>query len=121
VAPDNVVQLTNVNLDLARESFSWLYHDLKGWQPGFVAVQDGIAVSACYSSRIGSEAAEAGVDTLAEYRGHGYASDVTAAWAAAVRASGRIPLYSTSWGNVASQGVARRLGLILYGADLSLS
>ena len=33
---------------------------------------------------------------------------------------GRIPLYSTSWDNLASRSVARKLGLVLYGADLSL-
>jgi hypothetical protein len=36
-----------------------------------------------------------------------------------VRRENRIPLYSTSWDNAASRGVARRLGLVLYGADLS--
>ena len=50
-----------------------------------------------------------------------HAAAVVAAWAAAVRASGRLPLYSTSWDNVASQGVARKLGLVLYGADLSFA
>jgi hypothetical protein len=33
---------------------------------------------------------------------------------------GQVPLYSTSWENLASQGVARRLGLQLYGVDLSI-
>jgi RimJ/RimL family protein N-acetyltransferase len=117
--PGNVVQLTDANRDVARDTFRWLYDDLPGWAPGFAVVEDGVAVSACCSSRIGIDAAEAGVDTLPEYRGRGYASAVTAAWAEAIRASGRIPLYSTAWDNLASQAVARRLGLIMYGADMS--
>jgi GNAT superfamily N-acetyltransferase len=119
VPPANVVQLTDANRDLTRETFRWLYDDLPGWAPGFAVVEDGVAVSVCYSSRIGIDAAEAGVDTLPDYRGRGYAAAVTAAWGAAIRASGRIPLYSTAWDNHASQAVARRLGLIVYGADMS--
>ncbi len=61
------------------------------------------------------------METAADYRGRGYAATVTAAWALAIRASGRIPLYSTSWDNTASLAVARKLGLIAYASDWSLS
>jgi RimJ/RimL family protein N-acetyltransferase len=99
-----------------------------GWARDFansqpcIAVLDGDdAVAVCCSSRRSPDAAEAGADTLPDYRGRGYAASAVAAWAAAIRATGRLPLYSTAWDNVASQGVARTLGLVLYGADLSFS
>jgi len=115
--PSAVVQLTEANVQVARTSYPWLLDELADWWPCFAVVRDGAAVSVCFSSRIGTEAAEAGVETLPDFRGRGYAVAVTAAWGAAIRASGRIPLYSTSWENLASQGVARRLGLIMFGAD----
>jgi predicted GNAT family acetyltransferase len=59
--------------------------------------------------------------TLEEFRGRGYAPAVVAAWAHAVREAGRIPLYSTTWDNLASRAVARKLGLIVYGSNLSLA
>jgi REP element-mobilizing transposase RayT len=46
---------------------------------------------------------------------------ITAAWALAMRGSGRIPLYSTSWMNTASLAVARKLGLVAYASDWSIA
>jgi hypothetical protein len=102
------------------EQFAWLMAEIDERQPCFAVVRDGIAVSICISARRTKRAAEAGVDTLEAYRGHGYATAVTSAWALAVRAEGLTPLYSTGWENAASRGVARRLGLIQYGADWSV-
>ena len=54
-----------------------------------------------------------------KYRGHGLAQRVTAALA--IRASGRVPLYSTSWTNHASLAVARKMGLEMYASTWSIS
>lgn len=89
--------------------------------PCLAIVRDDRPVSACFSARTSNYASEAGVETLPGHRRRGYASAVTAAWAREVRALGRIPLYSTSWDNLASQRVAQRLGLVLYGADLHIT
>lgn len=117
----DVVRITAANRSSTRDTFSWLYDEFADWQPCFMTVRDGVAVSVCFSSRFGSDVAEAGVETLPGLRGRGYATAVAAAWAGAVRASGRTPLYSTSWDNLASQGVARRLGLVTFGTDVTLT
>lgn len=95
--------------------------DFAASQPGAAILHEGEAVAVCFSARTSTGAAEAGVNTLPEWRGRGYACAVVATWAAAVRATGRIPLYSTSWDNAASRGVARGLGLRLYAADFHLT
>jgi hypothetical protein len=118
--PNGVVEITAANVELARDTFPWLLDEYAHWWRCFAAVRDGAAVSVCFSSRVGARAHEAGVETAAAFRGHGYATAATAVWAAAVRAAGRIPVYSTSWENLASQGVARRLGLIMFGSDVTL-
>lgn len=75
----------------------------------------------CHSARGTSRAAEAGVETRSEFRGRGLAVEATACWARAIQRSGRVALYSTSWDNRASQGVALRLGAQLYGEDWHLT
>lgn len=116
--PTNVVRVAQENAELLRFGFADAIPHLELSQPCMAIVEKGRAVSICLSVRISSQAHEAGVETLETYRRKGYATNVVAAWAMAVRELGRIPLYSTSWDNVASQSVARKLGLILYGVDL---
>jgi hypothetical protein len=91
-------------------------------QPLATARNDrGEVVAVCHSSRATAAGAEAGVETASDYRGGGLAGEVTLAWAAAVRAEGRTPLYSTDWSNLASRAVARKLGLVMYGEDCRLT
>ena len=116
----DVIQITPEHDELVRSNFPILADDLPWRQPCLAIVEDGQLASLCYSSRNTPAAAEAGADTIKAFRGRGYASAVVAAWAHAVRRDGRIPLYSTSWDNLASRAVARKLNLVLYGADLSI-
>jgi len=116
-SPIPLVKITSENVDLLKEMMPDLDVDL----PCLAVVKDGRAVSACQSVRISSQAHEAGVDTLEAYRGRGYATATVAGWAMVVRELGCHPHYSTAWDNVASQGVARKLGLALYGADFSIT
>ncbi len=95
--------------------------EFEGREPFMAVIENGAAVSLFHSARLTDQAAEAGVETLEAYRGHGYATAVVAEWARAIRATGRVPLYSTSWDNLASRAVARGLGLVQYGTDLSLT
>ena len=115
-----VIAVTTANDDLVRSRFPGLADDLPWRQPCLALLDDGRLASLCYSARNTPVAAEAGVDTLEEFRGRGYAPAVVAAWARAVRQEGRVPLYSTSWDNLASRSVARKLDLVLYGTDLSI-
>jgi GNAT acetyltransferase len=90
--------------------------------PPLMAILDeGKAVSVCASVRITSKAHEAGVETLTSKRGMGYAADVVTGWANEVRSLGCTPLYSTSWKNLASQRVARKLGLRQFGVDFHVT
>ena len=119
---DGVVPVTAGNAALLRDGDlePWL-EDIGQSEPLMALVHDGRAVSICGSVRITPEAHEAGVETSATARGHGFAVAVVNAWARAVRELGAEPLYSTSWENTASQAVARRLRLIPYAADYWLT
>ena len=116
VAPDGIVAVT-AERDLATHFHGWIVGEIKnGRTPVMAIVEDNAPVSICFCARRSNTAAEAGVDTAESFRKRGYAARVTAAWALALRARKMTPLYSTSWTNAASLGVARKLGLITYGS-----
>jgi hypothetical protein len=91
-----------------------------GRAPVMAIAEDGAPVSVCFSARSSPLAAAAGVHTAADHRGRGLAARATAAWALAVRAQGRTPLYGTDWTNTSSLAVARKLGLTPFAAHFSL-
>jgi len=112
--------VTEDNKYCLEPGFPNLLSELKYRAPCFMLRENNMAVSVCFSARSSDKAAEAGVETLKDYRGKGYAIRVTSAWAQAIRRSRRIPLYSTSWDNYSSLSIARRLCLQLYGTDISI-
>lgn len=126
--PSNVVMLTKANvaqwfqgaMDLQTDPLN-IRGALATGNPCAVVIEQGIVASMCFSSRMSTRASEAGLETLPEFRGKGYAAAVVAGWARAVRQMGRIPLYSTAWDNPASQRVAQKLGLAVYGAEYSFT
>ncbi len=120
--PAEVVLISEANAQLLDANFPWKRSRL-GVKTGPVAavVVQGSAVSICFCARLTQSAAEAGVQTVEAFRGRGYASAAVAGWASAIRREGLLPLYSTSWENVASQGVARKLGMVRYGEDWSIT
>jgi GNAT superfamily N-acetyltransferase len=90
----------------------WTADELLGRSPIMAIVEDGAPISICFCARVSELVAEAGVETAPEFRGRGIAGLVTAAWATAIQAAGRTPIYSTSWSNGPSLAVARKLGLV---------
>ncbi len=118
--PGGAVAVTGDNAQvLARWLPDWL-PDVAAQLPIMTVLVDGDAVSICASVRLPGQATQAGVETHAAFRGRGHAAIATAAWARTVRDRGVIPLYGTSWTNLGSQRVAAKLGLIRYGASLSI-
>ncbi len=118
--PQGTVFIEDIDL-LSHHFTGWTEEEIPERTPIVAVVEDGHAISVCCCSRGSDVAAEAGLETAEAYRGRGLGSRVTSAWALAVRASGRIPLYSTSWSNDASLAVARKLGLVAYASAWSIS
>jgi RimJ/RimL family protein N-acetyltransferase len=116
-----LLALTETNAEMLRGGFEELIPELRDWQPFLAVIERGQAVSVCRSVRITSKAHEAGVETLPDFRGKGYAKDVVAGWARLVQAMGAIPFYDTSWENTTSQAVAKKLHLVPYGADFHIT
>lgn len=79
--------------------------------PWAVIINDAEVVAVCHTARSVPSAVEAGVWTHPDHRRQGNAAAVTAAWGGIVAGQDRHAFYSTSAENIASQQVARRLGL----------
>jgi len=108
---ERVVQVTDYSM--LQNSFSgWTEDEIPEREPIMGIVSEGVLVSVCFCARSSNRAAEAGVETVSQFRGQGLAELVTGAWASAIRASGRVPVYSTSVKNSSSRSVARKLGLV---------
>jgi RimJ/RimL family protein N-acetyltransferase len=118
--PRNTVRVTAEDTQLLRTFPDWR-DEVRLREPFMVAVEAGRAVALCCSVRITAAAHAAGVETLPDARRRGYAAQVVTAWAKEVASLGALPLYSTSSDNVASQGVARRLGMHRIGLDFHVT
>ncbi|PZS01169.1 MAG: GNAT family N-acetyltransferase [Candidatus Chloroheliales bacterium] len=116
-----LVTIAAENATLLQAHYPYTLSRLAELGPVVVVVDGGVAVAACYCARITAQVAEAGVYTVEAYRGRGYAAETVRGWATGIRATGRLPLYSTSWANIASQTVATKLGAVQYGADFSIT
>ena len=110
-------QLVLDDLPVFSPHFPWLKGDLEAGQPAFGVVRDGAVVGQCCCARLGTGAAEAGLEVAEAYRRQGIAKDCTAAWASHIRETGRTVMYSTTWENEASQAVAAALGFEVYATD----
>ncbi|HZI41684.1 MAG TPA: GNAT family N-acetyltransferase [Gemmatimonadaceae bacterium] len=116
-----VMLVTGENAHLLEELLPAWLPDVALCQPMAALIVDGRAAAVCCSGRRTDMAHEAALETAPTVRRRGYAARVVPAWARAVRAISRVPLYSTAWNNEGSLAVARKLGLIHFGSDLHLT
>lgn len=119
--PEGIVAVTEDNRDVLLPLLGSWIPDASLGVPLYATVLDEWAVSVCGSVRVTAAAHEAGVETAPAFRGQGYAGRAVRGWAAAVRELGVEPLYSTSWHNAASLGLANALGLTRFGSDLHIT
>jgi GNAT acetyltransferase-like protein len=94
--------------------------DLERRSPIFVSLSKGRAAAVCASVRMTDAADEAGIETASAFRRQGHAINAAAGWASAVQLHGKTPLYSASWENQASQGLARKLGFEMFGEEFTV-
>jgi GNAT acetyltransferase len=122
LAPTAGVVLVDDERRLQRNFRGWQLGEISaGRAPVLAVIEDGLPVSICFCARRSDTAAAAGLETGEAYRGRGFGPRVTAAWAMAVRATGRVPLYSAAWSNEPSLTVARKLGLTAHASFWSIS
>ena len=119
-AVGDAIAIGDDNADLLLGGLDEWRPDVAAGLPMVAVVVDGRAVSICASVNASKTAHCAGVETLAGYRGKGLAAQSVSAWAREVRTVGAEPVYGTTFDNLSSQGVARRLGLDLMASEFSI-
>jgi RimJ/RimL family protein N-acetyltransferase len=119
-AEADVIAIESGNAELLQGGLESWRPDVGRRGPFLAIVEAGRAVALCASVRITRHVHCAGVETVPDCRGRGLASRVVTTWAARVHALGAVPFYSTSWDNLASRGVARRLGLEQVAVDFAI-
>jgi GNAT superfamily N-acetyltransferase len=107
--------------DLFDGEFADFGPDLDQHRPFFGVVRGGEVVAGGFSARLTDREAEAGVQTHSAHRRQGLGAAVVNAWRLAMERSGRVALYSTSYDNTGSRGIARALGLHQYAETFSLT
>ncbi len=112
-------RITAENRHLLQVPYTFSGDRLNFRSPICAIVEDESVVSLCFCARNTASATEAGAFTAEYARKQGYASIVVQDWANAIHASGRIPFYSTSADNIASQAVATKLNAIPFASDFS--
>jgi RimJ/RimL family protein N-acetyltransferase len=113
-------RITRANADLLRNGLDEWLPDVDAGRLLYATIVDGRAVSICASVHEVEGAHEAGVETLPSHRQKGLAAHAVAAWAGEVLRMNATPFYGTTFDNLASQGVARRLAMELVGSEFSV-
>ena len=111
------VLIAEDNTEVLAEHFPYTLEIFDFRSPITAMVIDDTAVAVCFCARKTEHVAEAGVFTLEGYRKLGFAKLVVNDWAVAVRQEGLVPIYSTSYDNIASQSVANTLGARQFATD----
>ncbi len=109
--------LTPAEVSEAALAFPHLAGSLALRGPVFGILENGAPVSLAFCATTPGRGCEVGVETLAAYRGRGFAADAVDAWAAAMTRHGVVPLYSARLDNGASRAVARALELTPFASD----
>ena len=115
------LRITDTNAHFLQGGLEDWLPDVPHRQPFIASFEDGHVVSICASVRITELAHEAGVETLSTYRRKGHALSVVAGWANTLLEKKITPLYSTSWENLASQKVAKKLGFSWFGTNFHIT
>lgn len=86
-----------------------------------VVIVDDTSASQAWTQDGSQSASELAVETSPEFRGKGYARQAAAVWASHEIKAGRVAFYSYRLSNLASEALARSLGVVQYARSTSYS